>query len=299
MKRDDYCVFILTHGRPDNVITYDVLMESGFTGNVFIVIDDEDKTGNEYRKRFGSKVIEFNKTESLSRFDKMDNFDKLPGVVCARSVCRDMAINRGFKYFIELDDDYPWFSFRHSHVGYSNVKIKTTMDDVFSAMVSFLEKSGAQCISMSQGGDHIGGSESGLNKHGPQVLRKMMNVFVLSTEKKFNFFGRLNEDVNAYASLSRSGGLFITLMQLMITQKQTQTNPGGMSEIYLDLGTYVKSFYSVMCCPSSVKVVTMGDPRAAKKNLRIHHKVKWDTTYVKILSVDHKKKALDNRSDLR
>lgn len=292
MKRTDFCVFILTHGRPDNVITYDVLMRSGFTGKLFIVIDDEDKSGDEYRKRFGNEmVLQFSKKDSLKNFDVMDNMDKLPGVVCARSVCRDMAIKNGFKYFIELDDDYPWFSFRHTHVGYTNVRITKTIDDVFSSMVTFLERSGSQCVSMSQGGDHIGGSESGLNKHGPQVLRKMMNVFVLSTDNPFNFFGRMNEDVNAYASLSRSGGLFFTIMQLMITQKQTQTNPGGMSEIYLDLGTYMKSFYSVMCCPSSVKVVTMGDPRAAKKNLRIHHKVKWDTTYVKILSEKHRKQA--------
>ena len=51
--RDDFCVFILTHGRPDRVHTYDTLMKAGYTGKVFIVIDDEDKQAEGYRQRFG------------------------------------------------------------------------------------------------------------------------------------------------------------------------------------------------------------------------------------------------------
>ena len=45
--RDDFCVFILTHGRPDQVHTYDSLMKAGYTGKVYIVIDNEDKTADE------------------------------------------------------------------------------------------------------------------------------------------------------------------------------------------------------------------------------------------------------------
>lgn len=34
--RDDFCVFILTHGRPDNVRTYNTLMRLGYTGYVLM-----------------------------------------------------------------------------------------------------------------------------------------------------------------------------------------------------------------------------------------------------------------------
>ena len=54
--RDDFCAFILTHGRPDRVHTFKTLQRSGYTGKVYIVIDDEDKTEAEYRKRFGDRV---------------------------------------------------------------------------------------------------------------------------------------------------------------------------------------------------------------------------------------------------
>ncbi|EFN6257501.1 hypothetical protein FVI12_21595 [Escherichia coli] len=42
--RDDFCAFILTHGRPDKVLTYRTLRRAGYTGKIFIVVDDEDKT---------------------------------------------------------------------------------------------------------------------------------------------------------------------------------------------------------------------------------------------------------------
>lgn len=89
----------------------------------------------------------------------------------------------------------------------------------------------------------------------------------------------------------------MTLMQVMIVQRATQLNPGGMSEIYIDIGTYMKSFYSVMCCPSAVKVSVLGSD---KSRMRIHHSVKWECAAVKILSEAHRKIRLtsDQTSDI-
>ena len=98
-----------------------------------------------------------------------------------------------------------------------------------------------------------------------------MNSFICSVDRPFKFFGRLNEDVNTYVTLGNRGKLFLTMPQVMLHQKATQQNPGGMSDIYLDKGTYIKSFYSVMYCPSAVRVDTMGD----KYERRIHHQVRW------------------------
>lgn len=54
MKRnkDNFAAFILTHGRPDNVITYQTLKKSGYTGKIYFIIDNEDKRGDEYRSTF-------------------------------------------------------------------------------------------------------------------------------------------------------------------------------------------------------------------------------------------------------
>ena len=63
-----------------------------------------------------------------------------------------------------------------------------------------------------------------------------------------------------------------------IDQKDTQSNAGGLTDIYLEVGTYVKSFYSVMAAPSCVKVSVMGDTSS-----RIHHAVTWKNAVPKII----------------
>ena len=97
-----------------------------------------------------------------------------------------------------------------------------------------------------------------------------MNSFVCDTAKPFLFRGRINEDVNTYVSLGGTGDLFFTDMQLQLDQLLTQSNTGGMTELYLDSGTYVKSFYTVMAAPSCTSINWMG-----RFNKRLHHKINW------------------------
>ena len=284
--RDDFCAFILTHGRPDKVITYDTLMRSGYTGKVFIVIDDEDNTADAYRAKFGDRVLQFSKAEVAKTFDEGDNFGDRRAIIYARNACFDLARQVGCRYFIELDDDYYDFQYRHARDGYYGTMTKATLDACLESMVDFLAASGATTVAMSQGGDHIGGS-SNSNNRDVGLKRKAMNSFVFSADHPFRFFGRVNEDVNAYTTVSRRGGVFFTLMQVQLDQLTTQTNTGGMTAMYLDSGTYVKSFYSVMYCPSAVTVGVMRDPRTTRG--RMHHDIKWRNAAVQILHERHRK----------
>ena len=62
MLNKNFAIFILTHGRPNNVITYETLKYSGYTGKTYIVVDDQDETLNEYFKNFDKEqIIVFNK----------------------------------------------------------------------------------------------------------------------------------------------------------------------------------------------------------------------------------------------
>ena len=180
-----------------------------------------------------------------------------------------------------MDDDYVDFAYRVERDGVLKT-INLPLDKVFSFYFDFLEASGAKCVALAQGGDFIGGVNSGTVKKG--LLRKAMNVFFCDTKKPFKFKGRINEDVNTYSHFGRQGILLLTPMQFMIVQKQTQANSGGMAELYKDHGVYLKSFYSVMIEPSCVKVSAMGDG-----HLRIHHNVIDNYAYPKILSERLKK----------
>lgn len=145
-----------------------------------------------------------------------------------------------------------------------------------------LDASGALSVAFSQGGDLLGGADNA-NYH-KRLLRKAMNTFFCKTSNKFQFLGRVNEDVNTYTCLGNRGHLFFTYMPFSINQTETQKSKGGMSEMYLDSGTYIKSFYTVMFCPSSVKIGTMG---SAHK--RIHHLIDWNHCVPCIISPRYKK----------
>lgn len=112
-----------------------------------------------------------------------------------------------------------------------------------------------------------------------------MNTFFCKTDRPFQFYGRINEDTTMYTVLGQRGYIFFTLGDVMVNQLQTQANAGGLTDIYLDKGTYYKSFCSVMFSPSCVKVSSMGNVYR-----RIHHRVKWNNCCPKIISERYKKK---------
>ncbi|HCT7297036.1 TPA: hypothetical protein OT728_004348 [Escherichia coli] len=280
--RDDFCAFILTHGRPDKVLTYRTLRRAGYTGKIFIVVDDEDKTRHQYMAEFGEQVLVFSKADIASRFDEADNFGDRRSIFYARNACFDLAKLVGCKYFIQLDDDYHEFQFRVDR-NYDQAYFPIRkLDAILSEMLAYYESIPALSIAMSQGGDFLGDNGG----HASWVKRKAMNSFICSVDRPFSFMGRINEDVNTYTNLGRCGELFMTIGAVQLGQKQTQKNSGGMTELYLDSGTYVKSFYSVMYSPSCVKISLMG---ASHK--RIHHQVTWNNAAVKILHEKCRKKT--------
>lgn len=287
--RKDFCAFILTHDRPDNVITYKALLSHGYTGDIFIVIDDEDTHADEYRAQYGDAVLVFDKRDIAARYDEGDNFGDRRTVFYARNACFELARQTGHKFFIELDDDYNGFYCRYDQhdLDYSVMRI-TGLDHVFSSMVDFLERV-PRCLSiaMSQGGDHIGGGDNSPIR----FKRKAMNTFVCATDRQFSWVGKINEDVNTYTCEARRGQLFFTFMGYQCNQSQTQLRSGGMTDIYLDGGTYIKTFYTIMYAPSCVKISTLNDGRTVKHNkrhTRIHHLINWNAVAPKIIHESYK-----------
>lgn len=274
---NDFVVFILSHGRADNVYTYKTLRKYGYTGKIVVVIDNEDNQSEKYHKNFHCVEV-FDKKTISTTFDECDNFEDRRAIIYARNACFQIAKKIGFKYFVQLDDDYTYFEYRM----YSNsrqIPIKVmNLDKVFSCFLNFYKKTNFAAISMAQGGDFIGGKNNKMAKK-PTIFRKCMNSFICSTDRPFQFVGRINEDVNTYVKKQSIGLLMGTIPFVALGQKTTQKNTGGMTELYLDSGTYVKSFYTVMISPSSCYIKPMGD-----KHKRLHHAIKWDCAVPKILS---------------
>lgn len=276
--RDDFAVFILSHGRPDRIYTLGPLLDTGnYSGKWYIVIDNEDETEADYFQRYPDHVIQFDKLEISKTFDTADLSEDRRTIVYARNACFEIARHIGVKYFLELDDDYTYFAFRRVFDGGFRAIYCRNLNNVFSYMIDFLETSGALSVAFAQAGDFIGGAKGAGSQKA--VHRKCMNSFFCSVERPFHFLGRINEDVNTYTTLSSRGGLFFTIMNINLDQKETQSNTGGMTDVYLDKGTYLKSFYTVMMMPSAVKISQMGNRHA-----RIHHNISWNNTAPLIIS---------------
>ena len=64
LMRSDFSCVILCHGRPHNTPTFSTLRKYGYTGAIYIICDDEDKTLQEYRNIYGDDIVKvFNKLD--------------------------------------------------------------------------------------------------------------------------------------------------------------------------------------------------------------------------------------------
>lgn len=286
--RDEVCIFILTNGRPDRVFTYKCFERAGDTSNIYLVIDDEDKTADQYRERYGDKVLQFCKEDIDKVVDTGDNFDGRASTIYPRKALWDIAKQKGFRYFLQLDDDYTAFQYYFDSSGNHRYHLaRRTLRRMILVMLDYFKSIPAVTLAMAQGGDFLGGAKEGEKDRLCRLRRKAMNVFFCDVERPWDMYGRRNEDVTAYVLGSLRGLLFLTTMQAKITQVQTQKNPGAITDSYLESGTYVKSFYSVMYAPACVKISTLGDHRSP--HYRIHHKINWHVTAPKIIREDWKK----------
>ena len=284
MRHKNFAVFILSHGRPDNIMTLKTLEHVGYTGETYIIVDDEDETRGEYIRRFGDKVLVFNKQEWYDKTDSRDCFKNKASVLYARNASFYLAEKIGLDYFVEFDDDYGEFSYRFANFKFKHLLVKKKIEQIFDLYLDFLDATNCKTIAFAQGGDFIGG---GLGAHAKEIhlIRKAMNSFFCSVHNPFMFEGKMNDDVNTYVTRGMRGELFLTCPMIALNQAQTQANKGGLTDIYLDYGTYVKSFYTVIGTPSCCKIRSMG-----WKERRIHHMIQWDKAVPKIISEKHRRK---------
>lgn len=151
MRHKKFAVFILSHGRADNMKTLRCLEKCGYTGDWYIIIDNEDDQADEYFARYGKeRVIMFDKAEAAKNVDMGDNFPERNVVVIARNVCHDIAGSLGLEYFLELDDDYSSFDVRYIDGDKLRAVTIRDFDAVADEMLDFLDASGAVTVAFAQ-----------------------------------------------------------------------------------------------------------------------------------------------------
>lgn len=283
-KIDDFAVMILCHGRAENTPTYMTLRKYGYTGRIIIVCDDEDDDLPNYQRIY-PEVEVFSKDDVLKYMDPMDNTGNKSCAVYARNACFDIAEKLGITYFAEYDDDYVTHPYRYEDDGILYRSMGADLDRAFEYHLEFLESNdNIYSVAFGQPGDFIGGVGSRL--HQLKYRRKCMNSWICKTDRRFTFNGTMNDDQLTYSVYGMRGKIFLTFDFMMIDQPETQQADGGMTDMYLGAGTYQKTWYSIMACPSFIKAGMMGD-----RYWRIHHKVAHENAYPMIISSKYKKEV--------
>ena len=281
--RDDFAVFILTHGRPKDIPTVRVLKQGNYTGKLFFLLDNEDDSEEEYRREYGSdNILIFDKQAIFETTDTMELTGERRAIIFARRAVFNVARELGLNFFLMLEDDFTQIMYRFPEGNKLGYCCSKQLDDLFEAMVDFLVASDALTVCFAQGGDFIGGILS--QNYNAGLTRKAMNSFFCRTDRPIDYRGTMNEDVTTYTTLGSRGELFFTVTRANIVQKGTQSISGGMSEVYEATGTYMKTFYSVMSMPSAVKVSQMGE-----NHIRVHHKINWTACVPRIINERYKK----------
>ena len=276
MENKDFAVFILSHGRADTITTYKALRDGGYTGRTYVVIDNEDDQEDLYRQKFGDDIIQFDKKDYLEKTDLGDlDTDRRIGVF-ARNFIQDEAKRLGYKFHLQLDDDVHGFTYRFAQGKVLRALHCSHLDEVFSGMVEYMKETPITSLSFALSAYNMGGVDGSI-KDG--MTRKTMTTFLMRADDVQYFHMRMNDDITTSLINGMRGKLYYSYLPIEVEVDKTQVKAGGMTDIYQKNGTYRKSFYSVMCCPSCVKVSAMGIT-----DYRIHHTISWNNAVPKLLS---------------
>lgn len=281
--QDDFAVFILTHGRAKQQKTLSTLLKCGYTGRLYLVIDDEDADGPLYKQLYGDKVITFSKQKVEKTFDTMTNQKEYRSVVYARNASYTLARERGIRFIFMCDDDISNLSFRVVR----DRKLKgfniADINRLFSAMAEYMQSARLGCLGFSQAGAFIGGANSRKYQEGCQ--RTCAQAMMFDTQSPIPFRGIFNEDLQVALDSGIAGKTVLSTMLVSITSPERTTNTGGLHDLYKSNSTYTPCFYTLMAYPGVAGIEdNHGDFR-----LRLDH----NAFAPMILSDHHRKREAD------
>jgi hypothetical protein len=251
-------IYIISHGRPNNQRTYNLLRSCGYTGKITIVVDDEDKTMIDYYKAVESdsnvEVGVFSKSAFIDCTDTgmitpMRNF-----AVFARNAVEQDAIDKKYKYFWVFDDDLT--SIRMRYIDGNSLKslaIKNNLDSVLKKIEDYAESVGIDTLSFGTANNYIGGKYTAFaesSKH-----RMCYNAFLRKTESPVEWSLNMCEDRITSLKYSTIGQIWMQLLCVQIdTMPLGGKVDGGNSDVYRTLSELTQVFFPIMTFPNCNKI---------------------------------------------
>ena len=259
-------IYIISKGRP--WCRTAKLLESLGYPEWFIVCGTNDETLPEYKKRWGNKVLVFDWKKETETTDTLDNFgfESMPsGATPVRNATIRISQQRGEKRHWQFDDDYrAFYLYNKQKNKFERIRDGKTLYNEMNVISSFADKANLPnagfCLTNASFPDSACTVE-------PRVFN--MHNLPSDPEKAQFWRGRMNDDLINAIEVLQKGGREFAFKFLATNMVPSQSEKGGLTDIYKEIGTVRKTAYAVLIAPGAVKLVIRFG--------RYHHRVNWDT----------------------
>lgn len=253
---NDFAVFICTHGRPNNQTTLQFLRKQGYTGKIYLVLDDTDSTIQQYIDTYNpDMILVFDKQHYIDTNDVGSLPPNFKTILYAKNAVEDMAIDLGLKAFVVADDDVKSFRLRapidDKHMCSYRVE---NMDEVIDAYCEFMLDNDFTAVGFCNNVQYAAGIEV-FNNNNIQKYRVPYNFVFRNTKYKVEWLSSFGEDIITAMEYGKVGHKMIDLPCVQFeTIPPGKALPGGMSDIYNSISEFSLVFYYFMYNPSAMKL---------------------------------------------
>ena len=248
-----YAIFICTHGRPDRQSTLAYLRHQGYTGDVYLVLDDTDKTLPDYFSKYSPEMLlVFNKQHYIDTADTGSIPPNFKTILYAKNAVEDIARDMKLDWFIIADDDISSFRIRMLDGNMLKSYQIVDLDKILEICSQFMFKGDFSAVGVCSNVQFIAGASVFDNV---QKYRVPYNFVFRNSNHTINWVSSFGEDIITAMEYGKIGK---KLQCIPYVQFATVTpgngSDGGMSELYKTMSGYTLCFYDFMYNPSSIKL---------------------------------------------
>ena len=255
--RDDFAIFICTHGRPDKQLTLNALRKCGYTGSVYLVLDDTDETIQQYIDNFDADMLlVFDKQHYIDTNDVGSLPPNFKTILYAKNAVEDMAQSMKLKGFVIADDDIYSFRIRlPKDEDHLSSFVITDIDGLLSAYCDFMFDGNFTAVGIC-GSVHFVAGRKVFESENIQKYRVPYNFIFRNADHKMEWVSSFGEDIITAMEYNKRGHkiLDIPYFQYDTIPPGRAIETGGMSDLYNSMSQFTLCCYDHIYNPSSIKL---------------------------------------------
>lgn len=282
-----FAIFICSHGRPE-CITVNALRNAGYTGDIYIVLDDEDETYKQYYSNHSDTntyILQFNKESYVQKMDigvSVVNA-KRKVILYAKQACEDFADKLELDVFGIADDDFLGFRYRYESDGkLRSATVSDGFDKIIENYSQFLLDNWLCMTSVATNQMFMGGA---LTPEKISEFRVPYSFVFRNAHIPFEWKSELFEDVISATLRTQEGFFMMQLPFMQLNLKPLYAGAsGGMTDAYQSVDFIKKLFPVVQYLPSCTKIATTASS--------VSYRLMKDNAFPKLISGKYKKSVV-------